>query len=197
MSKRQICRLAILTLLIAGSTRAAEPPKPDPAAMMKAWEKYAAPGAPHQQMAKLAGKWTTSNTMWMDESQPPMTQTGTAEYTLALGGRYVTQNYKSEMMGMPFEGIGTLGYDNFRQRYFSTWIDNMGTGLMTATGTANAAGNEITYTGTMDDPMTGEKDKKFREVVKIAGPDAFTFEMFETRQGKERRVMEIKHTRMP
>jgi len=198
MSTRQVCGLSICTLmLIAGLAGAAEPPKADPAAMMKTWEKYATPGAPHQVLGKLAGKWATSNTMWMDESQPPATQTGTAEYEMTLGGRYMAQHYKSEMMGMPFEGVGTVGYDNLRQRYFSTWIDNMGTGLMTCTGTANAAGNEITFNGVMDDPMTGEKDKKFREVVKITGPDAFTFEMFETNKGKEHRVMEIKHTRVP
>lgn len=27
---------------------------------------------------------------------------------------------------MPFEGISTLGYDNAKKTFFSTWIDNMG-----------------------------------------------------------------------
>jgi hypothetical protein len=35
---------------------------------------------------------------------------------------------------MPFEGISTLGYDNAKKTFFSTWIDNMGTGMMVMEG---------------------------------------------------------------
>ncbi len=33
-------------------------------------------------------------------------------------------------MGMPFEGMGIDGYDNLAKQYVSTWVDNMGTGIM-------------------------------------------------------------------
>jgi hypothetical protein len=70
----------------------------------------------------------------------------------------------------------------------------MGTGMTSATGTADAQGT-ITLTGTMDEPVTGEKDKKYREVLRWTGPDAFTMEMYDTISGKEVKVMELLHTR--
>jgi hypothetical protein len=80
MSTRQVCGLSICTLmLIAGLAGAAEPPKADPAAMMKTWEKYATPGAPHQVLGKLAGKcgrrrtrcgWTSRNRRRLKPAPP-------------------------------------------------------------------------------------------------------------------------------
>jgi hypothetical protein len=77
----------------------------------------------------------------------------------------------------------------------SHWSDNLGTAMVWATGSANAAGNEITFDGTMDDPMTGVKAKKFREVMRIESPDRYVFEWWEDEGGKMIRMMEIVHTR--
>jgi hypothetical protein len=135
--------------------------------------------------------------MWMDESQPPATQTGTAEYEMTLGGRYMAQHYKSEMMGMPFEGVGT---GRLRQPPAALLLDldrQHGHRADDLHGHGQRRRQRDHFQRRDGRPMTGEKDKKFREVVKITGPDAFTFEMFETNQGKEHRVMEIKHTRVP
>jgi hypothetical protein len=59
------------------------------------------------------------------------------------------------MMGMPFEGHGTDRYDNMTGKYVSTWVDNMGTGILYMTG--DCKGNVCTSTGDMTDPMTGKK----------------------------------------
>ena len=72
----------------------------------------------------------------------------------------------------------------------------MGTALTTSTGTCDAAGSEFTLTGLMDEPTTGEKDKKFKEVIRWTGPDTFVFEWYDTIPGQGMvRVMEITHTR--
>jgi hypothetical protein len=188
----------VLALLVAAAPALAQDKgaKPDMAAAMQQMAKYVTPAAQHKELEKMSGNWTTAMKMWLDPSQPPVDSKGSAEFHMALGGRYLLQNYKGDFMGMPFEGMGTVGYDLFRQRYFCTWIDNMGTGIMSATGSANAAGDVITLTGVMDDVMTGEKDKKFREVVRITNPDSHTLEMYNTVAGKEIKVFEIVHTRV-
>jgi hypothetical protein len=100
------------------------------------------------------------------------------------------------MNGMPFNGVGVTGFDNVIGKYVWTWIDNMGTGIMTGVGTADASGKVLTMIGTMNDPMTG-KPSKSRMVTTIIDDDHHTFEMFGTPPGgkKEVKMMTIDYVR--
>lgn len=89
------------------------------------------------------------------------------------------------------------GYDNFRKEFISTWSDNMSTSMMRSTGTCNEAGTEFNFSGKMDEPMTGERDKTFRHVLKVVNADKHTFEAFDNIPGKgEVRVMELTYDRV-
>jgi hypothetical protein len=182
--------------LCTATVRADQPPAMTEAQMMEAMAKYATPTEMHKHLEKMVGKWSTTTKMWMDPAAPAMESKGSAEYNMGLGGRWIMMKYTGDMMGQPFEGTGMTGYDNFKKQYVSSWTDNMSTAMMLSTGTANADGSEFSLAGTMDDCMTGEKNMKFREVIRIAGPNAFTLEMYNTVKGKEMKVMEIAHTRM-
>lgn len=168
----------------------------DEAAMMKAWEAYSTPGAAHQELAKDVGTWTTSSTMWMQPNDlKPTKSTGTAEITMDYGGRYQIGKHKSSFMGMPFEGTSTVAYNNASKKYESTWIDNMGTGVMFLTGTYNDATKTVTYSGKCVDPMSG-KEKTYRETWTIVDNNTRKMEMFDTdKNGKEYKSMEMIMTR--
>ncbi len=169
----------------------------DQDAMMKEWAKWATPGGMHKHLEKFVGTWSVATKMWMDPSAPPMESKGTATNTLVLEGRWLRQEYAGDMMGMPFQGIGMTGYDNFRQQFISTWIDNISTTMMYSTGTCNEAGTEFNMSGTMDEPITGERGKKFRHVWKVANADSHVFEAYDNIPGKgEVRVMELTYTRV-
>jgi len=174
---------------------AADEKAPDMDAMMKDMAKYATPGDMHKHLEGMAGKWSTVTRMWMDPAAPPTESKGTASYEMVLGGRFISMKYNGDFMGMPFEGMGMTGYDNFHKNYVSTWTDNLSTAVMNSTGSASADGNTITLSGTMDDPVMGEMNMKFREVITLKGKDAFTLEMFNTMKGKETKMFEIMHTR--
>jgi len=148
---------------------------PELAAEMASWQAYMTPGEAHQQMAQDAGEWRQELTFWMAPGASPLQATATSTIETILGGRYMTEEMSGTMMGMPYEGRGTFGYDNAKDQYFMTWIDNMGTGLMTGWGTAE--GNEITYTGTFVDNDTGE-DKPYRTVVTEVDADHAITEMY-------------------
>ena len=75
---------------------------------------------------------------------------------MVLGNRYQQSSFKGTYKGKPFEGIGTLAYDNSRKMFISTWIDNTGTGMMSAEGPWDPASKSITFRGTMSDPATGK-----------------------------------------
>ncbi len=169
----------------------------DQDAMMKEWAKWAMPGEMHKHLEKLVGNWTVKTSMLMDPNAPPMESMGTAKNSWVLGGRWVRQEFTGDMMGMPFEGIGMTGYDNFKKEFISTWTDNMSTTMIRSTGTCNASGTEFNMSGIMDEPMTGERDKKFRHVWKVTSADTHVFEAYDNIPGKgEVRVMELTYTRV-
>ena len=79
--------------------------------------------------------WEAEVSQWMDPAAPPMVSKATIVQSSALGGRYVVAKYTGSAFGQPMEGISTMGYDNAKKLYVSTWIDNMGTGIAYMTGT--------------------------------------------------------------
>ena len=166
------------------------------AAMMAEWEQYSTPGPEHQTMAKGVGTWNCTTTMWMDTTAPPTVSQSTCVVTPLLGGRFFRSDYKGDFMGMPFEGIAISGYDNYKKKYIGSWIDNMGTMMMTFEGTCNADGSECTFTTSFDDPMTKTR-KRVREVCRYTSVDSWTMDWYETSPGQpERMTMQIVHTRV-
>ena len=189
-----------LCLVLAASVTMAKDKKHekqmDQQAEMEAYMKLATPGEPHKLFATLAGSWTTTTKEWMEPGKPPTESTGTAEMKMLLDGRFLYQEYTSQMMGQPFSGIGIDGYDNLRKRYVTTWIDTWGTGVFQMEGTASADGKTITLKGQHDEPGGGHMTH--RAVWKIVDSNTQTFDMYGTHQGgKEMKVLEITYNRKP
>ena len=164
-------------------------------AMMDAMMKAATPGENHKLLASLNGNWNFVNKFWMDPAAPPSESTGTLTRSSILGGRYFQGTYKGVMSGMPFEGLGFDAYDNVAKQFVSSWMDNMGTGLMVMTGRYNAATKTITYTGQAPDLMNPGKTYKMRQLIRVESADRFVTEFYETRGAKEVKTMEIVATR--
>lgn len=164
----------------------------DSLAMQKAWTEYATPTEPHKRMASESGTWTEDLTFWMGpEDNNPQKYTAVAQVKMILGGRYQEQKHTGRMMGMDFEGISTLAYNNASGEYTSTWVDNTGTGMMIASGKYDEASKSTTFNGEMVDPMT-KKIKEFRQVVTIIDNDTQKMESFENApDGTEFKSMEI------
>ena len=183
MKLRDLALAACCGLLVAAGAGAQETkPAGHPAmsaeqhAAMEAWAKFANPGEGHRSLAGMAGAWDAEVTSWMEPGAPTKSK-GTSENRLILGGRWVEQRFKSEMMGQPFEGLGYTGYDNLKKKYIGTWMDTMSTAVMVTEGTWDAAGKVMTSTSTMDDPMTG-KSSPVKMTTTIVTPDHHKFEMW-------------------
>jgi Protein of unknown function (DUF1579) len=148
---------------------------PEEAAMMQAWHEAMTPGPQHAQLAKGAGDFKVTVKTWMDPSAPPQVTTGTSHREMTMGGRFLVEHVKGEMMGMPFEGSGTTGYDNAKGTYWSTWNDSMGTGVELSEGSAGADG-KVTFIGSYFDPMT-HQDQTNKSVIWWEGDDTQKMEM--------------------
>jgi hypothetical protein len=162
---------------------------------MKAWTDYMTPGDVHKMIAKWDGKWKGEVSMWMQPGAPPTKSTSTCVNKMVMGGRYQLSTHTGNMMGQPFEGQGTLAWDNAKKMLISTWIDNMGTGIMYMEGTWDPATKSATMKGKSTDPATG-KDMDVREVFTAINDNTQKLEMFMNQGGEEFKTMEITFTRM-
>lgn len=191
--------LAILISLRTPAVMAADPSQgsPNMEEMMKKWEAMATPGEHHKLLDQFVGTWDVTSRMWMEgPDKPPMESKGTSKVTWILGGRFIQEEASGEMMGKPFAGLGLTGYDNFKNRYVSFWVDNSGTGLYTSEGGYNPQEKTFTYFGKMDDPSTGERDKTVMFVIRAADPNKHIFEMHDLEiGGKSTKVGEMIYTR--
>jgi len=195
-----LCGVLVMAVGLLGAApekkpKAAAPQAMDPKAMEEMMMKAAAPGPHHERFKKLAGEWDTTVKWTMDPAQPAQESQAHSVITSLMDGRYSQEQASGESMGRPFTGMGVMGYDNTLKKYVSTWIDNMGTGIMMSSGTPDASGNVVNWSGESSDPMTG-KMTKYRMVTRFLDDDHYTFEMFmKGKDGKEFRAMEISYNR--
>jgi hypothetical protein len=141
------------------------------------------------------GKWDLKVKMWMQPGAPPMESPATSEAKVIMDGRYVFDKVEGSFNGMPFEGMGTTAYDNGLKKFVSTWIDNMGTGIMFAEGAYDAEKKAWNYTAKSTDPMTS-KSITTRSVERIVDENSWVMEMYGPGpDGKEFQMMEITYTR--
>ena len=170
-------------------TETSAPPM-DSAAMMKAWQAFMTPGAMHKWMEKTNGTWEAETSQWADAKTPPTKSKATNVQTSFAGGRYVMGKFSGTMMGQPFEGMSTMGYDNGKKMFVSTWVDNIGTGIAHMSGTYDEASKTLNLKGHQTDPITG-KDSDLREEMKMIDDNTYTMIMYGAgMDGKEMKFME-------
>ncbi|MBL8856980.1 MAG: DUF1579 domain-containing protein [Planctomycetes bacterium] len=191
--------LAAVALVAAGGLAAQALTKmtqgADEAEMMKKWMEFATPGEGHKQLADKAGKWNMKVKMIMAPGAPAEESPATSEVKWIMDGRFLEDHTQGEFQGMPFVGLGHLGYDNMKKKYVGTWMDNMGTAIMTMEGTYDAKTKTFNYTGEMPDVMAGVS-KKNRTTEKIVDKDNWVMSSYATGpDGKEYLAMEITYTR--
>jgi hypothetical protein len=160
----------------------------------QAWQTYMTPGKEHTMLAESAGEWNTEISMWTDPAQPPQKSEVSCTMEMIMGGRYLKSTQKGTIMGMPFEGMMLIGYDNTKKVYTSVWYDDFGTGTTIATGTYNSQDSTLNFIGTMVDPATGN-DIKYRETMKCLDKDNQVMTMYITQGDKEVKNMDLVFTR--
>ncbi|MXN92968.1 DUF1579 domain-containing protein [Flavobacterium sp. Sd200] len=163
----------------------------DSAAIQEAWKAYATPGVQHKMLADETGTWNVEMTFWMEANGQPEKYTSTAQSKMILDGKYQETTYSGTMMGMPFEGKSTVAFNNKSGEFTSTWIDNMGTGMMIVKGHYDDTTKALNMKGDMVDPITG-KNITVREVYTIVDANTRKLETFDTKEGQEEyKSMEI------
>jgi len=185
-------------LLAAAAINAQDPPEMSDEQMQQLFENFINPGPEHEQLARRAGNWNVTTEFWMAPDTEPVSSTGTANYEMAMGGRYLLGHHNGTMMDQPFEGAGCTGYDRVQKKYVNIWIDSMGTGIMFSEGQAkDAAGKVVEFVGTSSDPFSGGV-VTLRMVEKEIDSDNFVMEMYgsdPTQPGKDFLTLRVTYKR--
>ena len=150
----------------------------------KKWIEYATPSTMQKMMASWDGEWDEDITMWMAPGAPEQKSKASCVNRMILDGRYQESVHKGEFAGMPFNGIGTLAWDNTLKVFVNTWIDNFGTGMMYMTGSWDEKSKVISLSGTMTDPISG-KAVPIRQVVRIIDDKTQVMEQYTQNNGKD------------
>jgi hypothetical protein len=159
-------------------------------AEQKAMMEYGTPGKMHQMLAKDNGTWSEEISFWYAPGSEPMKYSATATNDMIMNGLIQQSRHAGSMMGMPFEGISTTAYDNVRNVFVNTWIDNFSSGIMSSEGKWNEAKKCIEFKGMVTDPVT-KKLQPFRQNLTFVDDKHQKLEMYMMYKGKEYKSMEI------
>lgn len=166
-------------------------------ATMKRVAALSTPGESHRVLDALVGSWTYTITFKMAKDAPEQTSTGVSENAWILDGRFLQQKVSGVMdMGgqkQNFNGIATIGYDNGKREYQSTWMDNMNTGLMTATGQYDATTKTLKEGGEFFCPIKNTTIKTQSELT-FVDADHFNYTTYDV-SSETYKSMEIKYSR--
>ena len=158
----------------------------------------AAPSAPakdHEWLKQLVGKWDAQFKMYMQPDQPPAESAGT-DSVRALGDHWIIAETKATMMGAPYNGILSLGYNALKKQFNGTWIDSFGGQLWVYKGTLNDAGDTMTLETEGPSLQAPDKIARYKEIIQITGKDSRTFtSTFETDDGTWMKILTIEYRR--
>jgi hypothetical protein len=180
--------------LATSSSRADETKKPQAPAAAAPDMSMPRPGPEHDVLKGDVGTWDASVEIWMTPGGTPSVSKGVETNTMGPGGFWLLTDFKADMMGTPFAGHGTAGYDPIKAKYVSTWIDSMSPALNIGESTYDAATK--TMTGTIDGLDMSGRPTKSKAVSQWKADGSRVFSMYSKGpDGKEALAMRITYTK--
>ncbi len=165
----------------------------DQSEMMKKVEAAGRPSAGHKALQHFVGDWKAEVKCWSEPGGKPEVSEGTAKATLTMGGLFLQEDFRGEMMGKPFNGRTLMGFDNVKQVFNNVWLCDNQTSMFITEGKGDQDNQVITLEGTASCPIKG--DILMKAIYRLQGPDKHTFEMFDQSGGKDQKTLEVHYTR--
>jgi hypothetical protein len=161
------------------------------------WTKYCVRCLQHGVLDQAAGKWEHRVKVYESAKAEAGEAVLTADYRWIYGGRYLVGEYDGFVGGEVFNAKEVLGYDNFRQEFWSIWLDNSSTTYALSRGKYDEKTKTLTFEGTQDNLERGVRDEKFRIVYQFAGPSEMSIEIHRPGpDGKLAKAVEVKGTKV-
>lgn len=153
-------------------------------------------GPEHEILKSEEGVWDAKVEMWMAPGTEPEVSVGVETNTLIADGLWRVQDFRGEMMGLPYHGHCITGFDASKGKYVGTWIDSMAPGLSNVEGTYDA--ETRTLTSTIVGPCPTGLMMTFRSTTEYRTDGTRVTTMYSPEgQGEEFVMMKITYTRRP
>lgn len=161
---RFVIAAALLTVSVAAGVVRADQQMPE---MPK-------PGPENAWLQKMVGQWEAETEAKYAPDQPAVKSKG-SESIKAVGGFWIMDEVKGEMMGQPFTGVMALGYDPNKEKYVGTWIDSMTGKLWEYEGQLDEETQVLTLESEGECPMKPGEVTSFRETIELKGKNEKVF----------------------
>lgn len=137
------------------------------AALLKAKE---APQKEVQALTQWAGEWTSEAEIYMEPGKPPVKSKGW-EKSRMIGPHWLVSEGESDLMGMKYNALTTIGYDPQKKKYIGTTVDSFSSHMHKYEGGFDATGKILTFEGETPNPTNPAQMAKMREVYELKTPD--------------------------
>jgi hypothetical protein len=197
---------AVLAALVAscsmtGTAKVEEKAEPAKALTAEQIERriqaHGTPGVAHQILNGRGGGWSADVKLWSPGpgADEPVTLAATSEVKWTMDGLFLEDRTRSDFGKDTFKGLGFVGYDNLKERYVSTWIDNTGTSIHTFEGGYDPESRTFRFVGKSPDPATG-KFLDVRATERMVDDDNWISESWvKLPSGEETKTLEITYKR--
>jgi hypothetical protein len=191
MRRTTLAALAALALLpgLAGSQEGGQM---TPGQMMELMKKWSATDEHHKELAWHVGQWDVEMRVMGGAAEK-----GTAEFKWIMDGRWLSEEMRGTMMGMPYHGYGVSGFDRFKKKWVTTWVSNLDTAMLRFEGVVvDPTGKVRVVWCNLDEYLTGEHDKPAKGVFRKIDENKFVYEIWDMAMGPEGgKVMDFTYTR--
>ncbi len=190
MRHATLAALAALAILpgLAGSQEGGEMTQKQ---MMEIMQKWSGTDEHHKELAWYVGPWDTEISCMGAVSK------GTSEFKWIIEGRWLSEEVKGTVMGMPLHGYGMFGFDRFKKKWVATRVSNFDTAMLRFEGVVvDPTGKVRVLWCNLDEYLTGEHDKMAKNVNRKIDENTFVVELWDMDMGPEGgKVMEITYKR--
>lgn len=159
------------------------------------WASLSQRGPSHKLLDMFVGDWNAQISFWSAPGADPQRSRGTSSIRWILGDRFLQEDFKGDVVGEQFQGMGLMGYDNAARQFKTVWIDSLNTALAVSYGKFLAERNAFDMASDVYDPLLG-RTKTVRSMLAIESPDKYSFSMVDTApNGQEFTSLEILYSR--
>lgn len=152
----------------------------------------ARPTEHHARVMADLGTWKGEGKMYVPGL--PASSFSGMEVNTKLGEFWLVSKFTSEIMGLPFEGLATAGYDPQKKKFVGTWIDVMNPTMSVMEGAIEDG--LLVYRYEQHNAMTG-KYEKIKSVHSETRDGKRTFKSYTiAADGSETLSMEIEYTKV-
>ena len=143
------------------------------------WTVYITPSEVHQGLSQYTGNFTMEIAMSIETGKEPTIIVVNSEHKMLLGGRFLEMKQQGVMMGMDYQSIMTIGFNNIDRQMSLTTITNMGTGTLSLIGEWEEQTKTANLFGQLTNPLT--KDIiKVRQTLTFVDDNTILIESYDT-----------------